>query len=320
MGTVMKTKALTFTVFALAVAPLMGQGQSDIEFLRARADAHERKIGQLEREISRLKAYHSDKQHPKAVPVPAASAPAAGEYIVKKGDVLGRIAKRHHTTVAALKRANGLSSDNIRIGQKLRIPGSGGRPAASAAVKAAPGEQKDGPLKVASTHVVKSGETFYSIARMHDVSVTSLTLANPKVNPGRLQVGQKLSIEASARPASEARRPSAPKVASKPRSQTKPKERAKVAERVDPPKPKARQTKEVVRNAPADRGRASVDRKPVAKPEPEIRTITVHKQITYGQFASKYGASTSQLNELNGLSLSKNTMLAIGSELYVPKD
>jgi len=46
----------------------------------------------------------------------------------------------------------------------------------------------------------------------------------------------------------------------------------------------------------------------------------VHKQITYGQLASKHGASTSQLNELNGLSLSKSTMLAIGSELYVPKD
>ena len=53
-------------------------------------------------------------------------------------------------------------------------------------------------------------------------------------------------------------------------------------------------------------------------PEPKIRVITVDGQITYGQFASKYGSSTTQLDELNGLSLSANAILAKGSELYVP--
>ncbi len=55
----MKTTALTSTVFALTAATLLGQGQSDVEFLRARADAHERKIVQLEKEIIKLKTiYH----------------------------------------------------------------------------------------------------------------------------------------------------------------------------------------------------------------------------------------------------------------------
>ena len=50
-----------------------------------------------------------------------------------------------------------------------------------------------------------------------------------------------------------------------------------------------------------------------------VRTITVvEEQITYGQFATRHGASTTQLDELNGLSLSKNTTLTKGSELYVP--
>ncbi|MFK7909380.1 MAG: LysM peptidoglycan-binding domain-containing protein [Akkermansiaceae bacterium] len=308
----MKTLALTSTVFVLTAASALAQ-QSDLEFLRARADAHERKISQLEREINLLKANQIGKQHPKAVPVSPTPAAMAGEYIVKKGDMLGRIAKRHNTTVAAIKRANGLRNDNIRIGQKLRIPGAGDKLAKS---KTAPSVQKDGPLKVASTHVVKPGETFYSIARKHDVSITSLMLANPRIKPSGLQVGQKISVETSARPASETRSSSSRKVASKPKSLPKPKQRTQVTERADPPKPKPAKTKEVVRNAAADR-------EPVSEParsESEIRTITVHKQITYGQFASKHGASTNQLNELNGLSLSKNTMLAIGSELYVPKD
>lgn len=43
-------------------------------------------------------------------------------YTVKKGDTLGHIARRNGTTVKAIKSANGLKSDLIRIGQKLKIP------------------------------------------------------------------------------------------------------------------------------------------------------------------------------------------------------
>ena len=46
-------------------------------------------------------------------------------YKVKSGDSLSRIAKRNGTTVSALKSINGLSSDNIRVGQELLIPGKG---------------------------------------------------------------------------------------------------------------------------------------------------------------------------------------------------
>ena len=43
-------------------------------------------------------------------------------YTVKKGDTLGGIALIHGVRLAALKHANNLSSDMIRIGQKLQIP------------------------------------------------------------------------------------------------------------------------------------------------------------------------------------------------------
>ena len=42
-------------------------------------------------------------------------------YKVRSGDVLGKIAMRHHCTVAQIKRWNGLKSNNIRVGQKLII-------------------------------------------------------------------------------------------------------------------------------------------------------------------------------------------------------
>lgn len=42
-------------------------------------------------------------------------------YTVMKGDTLGKIAERNHTTVSALKRINALKSDVLQIGQKLRV-------------------------------------------------------------------------------------------------------------------------------------------------------------------------------------------------------
>ena len=40
---------------------------------------------------------------------------------VRKGDTLSSIAKRNHTTVAALKKKNGIRGNNIRAGKKLRV-------------------------------------------------------------------------------------------------------------------------------------------------------------------------------------------------------
>jgi len=43
-------------------------------------------------------------------------------HVVVRGDTLWKIANRFTTTVAAIKEANNLTSDNINIGQQLTIP------------------------------------------------------------------------------------------------------------------------------------------------------------------------------------------------------
>jgi len=44
------------------------------------------------------------------------------KYKVKSGDTLSEIAQKYHTSVSKIKKANGLRSDMIRIGQVLKIP------------------------------------------------------------------------------------------------------------------------------------------------------------------------------------------------------
>lgn len=46
----------------------------------------------------------------------------AKPYSVRKGDTLGVIAKKQGVSVKALKKANGLKSDMIHIGQSLKVP------------------------------------------------------------------------------------------------------------------------------------------------------------------------------------------------------
>jgi LysM repeat protein len=55
-------------------------------------------------------------------------APANGEiyYAVKSGDTLSKIAENFKTSVKAIRAANNLKTDSIRVGQKLTIPKSNG--------------------------------------------------------------------------------------------------------------------------------------------------------------------------------------------------
>jgi LysM repeat protein len=48
--------------------------------------------------------------------------PSYRTYKVRSGDNLSTIAAKQHTTVAQIKKANGLRSDFIREGQVLKIP------------------------------------------------------------------------------------------------------------------------------------------------------------------------------------------------------
>lgn len=125
---------------------------------------------------------------PTAAGAPAASA-APGSYTVQAGDTLGKIAQRFGTTSAELARLNNLTNpDQIKVGQKLQVPGAGG---------AGAGTTTSAPTTTTGqgrTHTVARGETLGTIAKRYGVTVKQIQAANNISNPDRIYVGQKLLI------------------------------------------------------------------------------------------------------------------------------
>jgi len=63
------------------------------------------------------------------VAIPAATVGGEQPYIVKSNDTLTKIASQHGTTVKALRSANNLKTDKIKVGDKLVIPAKAAAPA-----------------------------------------------------------------------------------------------------------------------------------------------------------------------------------------------
>jgi LysM repeat protein len=112
------------------------------------------------------------------------------EYTVKRGDSLSKIANQFETSVRAIKAANGLSSDLIRLGDKLVVPVSGSTTASSSTLSFS--------TSAAGTHTVKSGEYPGEIARKYGMTASELLALNGIADPRKLQVGQVLKLSAFA--------------------------------------------------------------------------------------------------------------------------
>lgn len=114
-------------------------------------------------------------------------------HVVKKGESLGSIAKKHHVSVSNIKKWNHLKRDTIHVGQKLTIYRSGA-PMAQAG-KSAKSSKSQASTSTANTqtHVVKKGETLSSIGRKYGCTANDIKKWNGLKN-NNIKVGQKLKI------------------------------------------------------------------------------------------------------------------------------
>ena len=78
--------------------------------------------GALGPQLGRYAVAHAALSYDKSVSPEVIAAAQATTYVVVAGDVLGRIAKKHGCTIAQIQKANRMTGDQIRVGQKLLIP------------------------------------------------------------------------------------------------------------------------------------------------------------------------------------------------------
>lgn len=155
-------------------------------------------------------------------------------YVVQAGDSLGKIAKMHGTSVRAIKGVNGLHSDIIRVGQKLKVPAAKTEAAAPAAdttststdasapvistsestttpetVAPAPAADSSAPAADVTaptsmdegnttTHKVQAGESPAVIAKKYGMKTSELIALNNITDPRKLKIGQELKVKAPA--------------------------------------------------------------------------------------------------------------------------
>lgn len=118
--------------------------------------------------------------------------PAAVIYTVRQGDALSTIAQRFGTTVTKLKRANRLTNNTLRVGQRLEIPDA--EPARAKREIEAPKSE---------IYVVRQGDTLSEIADRYGVGLSKLRAANG-LRGNAIRIGQRLVIPATAKRLQEA--------------------------------------------------------------------------------------------------------------------
>jgi LysM repeat protein len=114
-------------------------------------------------------------------------------HLVRSGDTLSSIAALYGTTVSDLKRANGLTSDTILVGQTLAVPTSSGQTPANTP-QYIPITGGSASTSCYNPYTVRAGDTLSGIAARCGVDVSDLKSVNSLGDRSILRPGQSLRI------------------------------------------------------------------------------------------------------------------------------
>lgn len=118
-------------------------------------------------------------------------------YRVQKGDTLSSLARKHGTTVAELRKANGLTGEALKIGQALRI-GGGPREEGQAKKSEGGGEGRGAAATETAKvrkYTVQKGDSLNKIARENDIPLDRLLDLNRLAIQDRIHPGQVIRIQ-----------------------------------------------------------------------------------------------------------------------------
>ncbi|USZ14801.1 LysM peptidoglycan-binding domain-containing protein [Moraxella sp. FZFQ2102] len=149
------------------------------------------------------------KVKPQAVPTKPAAAPSTtasnassnnnpATHKVVAGEGLTVIARKYNVSLQALAAENGLSvTDNVLIGQVLKLPNGAAAPVQPAKTTPAPtpkAASNNTSTAATDSYTVKAGESLTALASRFGVSIQELASANNLATNANLLVGQRLRV------------------------------------------------------------------------------------------------------------------------------
>ena len=119
-------------------------------------------------------------------------------YIVRNGDTVASVATKFGTTSQQLQMLNGLgTSSKIATGSELRVPSATSALPEKVLQAAARVDSRSNRNRgVRTVHVVRRGDSLWSIAKRHGMSVNQLASLNGLDPDGTLRAGQRLKLSA----------------------------------------------------------------------------------------------------------------------------
>ena len=203
-----------------------------------------------------------------------------GYYIVKKGDSLWSIASKNNTSVNEIKKLNNLSSNNLSIGQLLKLPTTNNE-----------------EIIDENVYTVEKGDSLYSISRKYNITVDNLKSAN-NLTSNLLSIGQKLVIPKSTASSNEITY-----------TVQKGDSLWLIANKYDTTVDKIKSANNLTSNL------LSIGQKLIIPSTTLYKSYTVEKGDSLYSIARKYNTTVDNIKKLNNLS--SNT-LSIGQKLIIP--
>lgn len=139
--------------------------------------------------IKEIEVLRDKVENPQNYPMPK-MAERAQVHVVKRGENLSLIARKHRMSVGKLAQLNRMSwRSHVRVGQRLKLDREPMATVARVAVIRTPA--------TVEVHKVKRGETLSLIARRYDMTLKEIALLNKMTVRSQVRVGQLLRLKAA---------------------------------------------------------------------------------------------------------------------------
>ena len=115
-------------------------------------------------------------------------------YRVRPGDYLGKIARKYKTSVSKIKRWNGLRTNRLRVGQKLKIYRRYHHLVSNNKSNNLKKKTTNNTNKKHITYKVKQGDTLWNISRKYKVSLSEIMKWNKLRKSSTLKPGMIIKI------------------------------------------------------------------------------------------------------------------------------